>query len=255
MPTLVFLYALAVLSVATPLIAGQPFDHAHPQFAAVLTVVATNGAVDYRVLQDGPEPLNHYLRSLSEVSSADYGSWTRDQKLAFLINAYNAAVLQLVRDHYPVKSVKRIGGWFENPFRIKFIALLGQKLSLDDLEHDMIRRDFTEPRIHFALVCAARSCPPLRGEPYVAERLSAQLTEQGKLFLADRSKNRFDGKARVLYLSPIFKWFSNDFGGREEAIVAFVTPYFPEPIQKELARKPDKLRYTDYDWSLNQSRR
>src|SRR4029434_9265868 len=132
------------------------------------------------------------------------------QRIAFWINAYNAFTLRLILDHYPIASIRRIGWLPGAAFRERFIpmqGLKGETISLDDIENGTLRSAFREPRIHFALVCAARSCPPLRREAYRGADLDRQLDDQARIFLRDATKNRVDAATRTLYLSSIFKWF------------------------------------------------
>jgi len=129
----------------------------------------------------------------------------------------------------------------------------GKTVSLDHVEHEIIRKQFREPRIHFALVCAARGCPPLRPEAYTGARLDAQLEDQARAFLArSPDKNRVDVPSRTVYLSPILDWYRDDFGGTRQAVGRYVARFFPEGPAKELLQSGDfELKYTDYDWSLN----
>jgi hypothetical protein len=231
---------------------GAAFDHNYSSWAKVLQTHLQDGLVNYAALQKNTEPLDAFLREIAAVQESDFRTWSREQRIAFLINTYNAAVLRLVANHYPVSSIKRIGRWFSNPFSLRFAKLFGREVSLDDIEHGMLRPDYGEPRVHFALVCAARSCPILRAEPYVADRLNQQLDEQARAFLNDTTKNRIDLKSGTIYLSAIFKWFGQDFGSDESAILNFVTRYWPEPTQRAIAQHPFKIRYLDYDWKLNE---
>jgi hypothetical protein len=116
----------------------------------------------------------------------------------------------------------------------------------------MLRKDYREPRIHFALVCAATGCPPLRGEAFVATRLDEQLDDQAKQFLASAQKNRVDASRRTVYLSPIFKWYGEDFERKSGSILQALEPYWPEKHRAAVAAGDFKIRYTDYDWSLNE---
>lgn len=241
-----FLVANAVANAAT-------FDHSHARFQKVLQAHLQNGAVNYAGLKTNRTELDTYLKEVASVSEAEFKTWSREHKLAFLVNTYNATVLRLVIEHYPLKSIKRIGGLFGSPFRLSIIDLFGQKLSLDDLEHGIIRPQFNEPRVHFALVCAARSCPSLRNEPYTAERLTEQLQAQGKLFLNDPAKNRVDLRTGVIHFSPIFKWFAEDFTTTNGSVVAFVAEYFSAPVREELKQRKFKIKWMDYDWSLNEA--
>ena len=145
------------------------------------------------------------------MTEVEFNRWTQPQQLAFLINLYDAATLKLIVEHYPVKSIKDIGNFFKGPWKQEVVPLLGKTVTLDYLEHGVLRKKYAEPRIHFAIVCAAKGCPPLRAEAFVADRLNEQLDDQGRVFLGPKEKNRWDTHARVLYLSPIFKWFSEDF--------------------------------------------
>ena len=228
------------------------FDHTHSQFAAVLQQSLKGGLVDYPGLKASPKQLNAYLDSLDAVAEGDFAKWTQDQQLAFLINLYNASVLRLIIDHYPVKSIKKIGGFFRQPWDVDVVPYFGKVATLGYLEHEVIRKNYREPRVHFALVCAALGCPELRPEPYQPGKLDRQLTEQGQNFLRNPAKNRIDLRARVAHLSPIFKWFATDFGPDPNAVVAFVLPFVSADVQEKAKGMPLKIRYTDYDWSLNE---
>ena len=248
-------FAAAVWLVLCAGLHSEPFDHAYTNFGKVLVRHVQNGSVDYQALQKNRADLDNFLGAVSLVDAPAFKAWSREQRLSFLLNTYNAAVLQLVTDNYPASSIKRVGGWFSNPFRVKFISLFGTKSSLDDIEHGMLRPDFGEPRIHFVLVCAARSCPPLRREPYLPEKINSQLDDQARLFLNDSSKNRVDVDGHVVHLSAIFKWFREDFGTSDHAIVNFASRYWPEAIRPALAKEPFRVRYLDYDWQLNDLKR
>ena len=115
------------------------------------------------------------------------------------------------------------------------MRLFGQVTTLDQLEHGIIRKDYAEARAHFALVCAARGCPPLRANAFVGAKLDAQLDEQGKIFLGQSEKNRVDAAKRTLHLSPIFKWFAGDFEAAAGSVEKFVAPFLPEAARTALA--------------------
>jgi hypothetical protein len=247
------LFKLIILLAAAATTAAG-FDHSYAGFTEVLHRYVQDGQVDYAALRDGRAGLDSFLREAGAVKETGYKSWSREQQVAFLINVYNAGSLRLVLDHYPISSIKRIGGWFSSPFRITFIPLFGAKASLDDIEHGMLL-PFEEPRVHFALVCAARSCPPLRTEAYTAAKLNQQLEEQARLFLNDAAKNRVEPDTGTVYLSRIFKWFGDDFGVNEAAVLKSVSRYWPAATQRALAEKTFKVRYLDYDWRLNDRKR
>jgi hypothetical protein len=180
-----------------------------------------------------------------------FKSWTKEQQLAFLINLYNAETLRLIIDHYSVRSIKDIAANSEGPWELPGVSLFGKKITLNHLEHGIIRENYDEPRIHFALVCAALGCPPLRSDPYTAEKLNQQLEEQGPRFISDSTKNRVDLERRIVYLSPIFQWFPQDFVKRSGSVLVFVEAYFPGKVSNELRKWNFKIEYTNYDWSLN----
>jgi hypothetical protein len=229
----------------------QAFDHRHEKFAKVLAAQVTAGAVDYAALKSKPTDLSAYLNELAIVPEAEFKAWTPPQQVAFLINLYNASTLQLVADHYPVKSIKKIGGLFGNPWKLEVVRVWGRRISLDEVEHGLLRARYAEPRVHFALVCGAKSCPPLRGEPYIADQLDAQLTDQGRRFLQQTAKNRVDADSQTLWLSPIFQWYAGDFIKDGQTIESFVASYFGEKDASRIRAGGLKVKYTDYDWSLN----
>lgn len=231
------------------------FDHHHPQFAKVLSkFVDTQGMVAYSALKASSADLDAYLDDLAGVSREEFETWKEPERLAWLLNLYNAVTLQLILDHYPVKSIRSIGGLFSSPWKLKVVHIWGETFTLDQVEHEMIRGVFKEPRVHFALVCAAKSCPPLRAEPYVPSKLNAQLDDQGRIFLTTRAKNRVDLEAHILWLSPIFKWFEADFVGKNGSLLKFVTPYLAPVDAKAISTEEFRIKYTDYDWSLNEQR-
>ncbi len=227
------------------------FDHSHALFGKVLDAVVEDGSVDYAGLKRNPADLKAYLGQLASISRTAFGKWSEPERIAFLLNLYNAATLQLIIDHYPVESIKEIGGRWKGPWKQEVVSLFGEKVTLDHVEHDLIRKDYKEPRVHFALVCAARSCPPLRGEPYTPDKLDEQLEDQGRIFINTPSKNRVDLENRTAYLSKIFKWFSGDFEEASGSVPAFIRPYFPRDISKQLEDGEFAVEYTDYDWALN----
>lgn len=232
----------------------KPFDHSHALWGQVLRSHLRDGLVDYKALKQSPETLNDYLDQLAGVPEARFMTFSENQKVAFLINLYNATTLKLIIDHYPLKSIKDIGNRLHGPWDKKVVRLMGRTFSLDDLEHGIIRRNHLDPKIHFALVCAAVSCPPLRAEPYVPERLQEQLTDQGKVFLSDPTKNRFDEAQQTLYLSKIFEWFAKDIKRESPSVEEFILPFLPEATADRLRATKFKTKYLEYDWRLNEAR-
>ncbi|MDZ8118219.1 DUF547 domain-containing protein [Pontiella agarivorans] len=211
---------------------------------AVLRRHVVNGRIDYAALKADPAPLKRYLESAGAVSESEFRSWGEKRQLAFLINLYNAATLQLIVDHYPVKSIKDIGNWFKGPWDQPVVPRFGKILTLNQLEHEIIRPQYPDPRIHMALVCAAKGCPVLRAEAYTAERLDEQLDDQSRAYLATPAGLVVDREKGTSSISSIFKWYSDDFA----SVPAFVETYSGQTIQGL------KIRYLDYDWSLNEKR-
>ena len=232
--------------------AGAEFDQTHAIFTGVLTQYVKDARVDYAALKAHPQDLNHYLDQAAAVTKDEFKKWSEPQQIAFLSNSYNAYTLRLIVDHYPLKSIKDIGSIFSGPWDQPVVKLFGEATTLNAVEHKMLRKDYSEPRIHFALVCAAKGCPPLRSEAYVADRLNEQLDDQAKQFLATPNKNRVEAGEQVVYLSPIFKWYGGDFEKKSGSVLAALKPYWPEKAAAVLSKGDFKIRYTDYDWSLNE---
>lgn len=205
--------------------------------------VTEEGVVNYNGFKDNPK-LDQYLELLNQ--NGPRKSWSRYDKLAYWINAYNAFTVKLVSKHYPIKSIKDIkkGIPFVNTvWDIKFIVLDGDTYDLNNIEHGIIRKRFREPRIHFAVNCASESCPALLNHAYTGAKLDDQLTFQAKRFLADKTKNKIS--SNKLDLSKIFKWFKKDFT-RRSSFIEFLNKYAPTPINKSA-----KISYNKYDWRLN----
>lgn len=258
--------AMLLFTLATPASFAE-FDHG--QWHALLQQHVEefeNGKVtqfDYAAMQTKQSVLQSYLNSLAAVPRDEFDAWSYDDQLAFLINAYNAGTVALVLTEYPaIDSINDIGFFFNSPWRINIISLFGEQVSLDDIEHGMIRGwdRYQEPRIHFAVNCAAIGCPPLRGEAYVGARLQSQLEENTRLFLADRERNYFSNGS--LYVSQIFDWYEEDFDrgwfgvhSVSEFLIHYVDVLgLDTATTSALEREGIRIRYLDYDWGLNDTR-
>ena len=227
------------------------FNHDHPKLIHVLSKISDGrGGVDYSWLQKHPDELNGYLRLTGSVPRTQYQGWTKPERMAFLVNSYNASTLKLMADHYPVSSIKDIGG-ITSVWDLKVVSLFGQKITLSHLEHEMIRKEFRSPSVHFALVCGSKGCPALRKEPYTPKSLEEQFNQQAKSFLGDQEKNRVDLKKRTVYLSPIFKWYKKDFGKSDEEILKYVADHFSEAEKNAIKSGGFTISYTEYDWGVN----
>jgi Protein of unknown function, DUF547 len=246
--------------------AGDGFDHGHGVWDGLLRkhVAWADGGhasrVDYRALATQRAPLRTYLAGLSGVSRRDFDAWGRERRLAFLINAYNAYTVELVLTKYPdLASIRELGSVLRSPWKKRFIALFGGEVSLDDIEHGMIRARgaFDDPRIHMAVNCASIGCPALRPEAFTSERLDAQLDDGVSRFLSDRTRNRADAKG--LHLSKIFDWYGADFAGKAGSVAAWLAPHADllsdDPRTREALRGARlELDFLEYDWSLNAAR-
>jgi len=231
------------------------FDQEHTTWSGLLQRYVRDGVVDYASWKRGGQrDLDAYLVSLQSVCRKHYDTWSRAQKLAFWFNAYNAYTVRLVLDHYPLKSIREIGLLPYAAFRKKFIPmekLRGDTIALEDIEHKILRKDFREPRIHFAIVCASKSCPALRSEAYRAAILESQLDDAARGFVRDATKNRFDAAAGTLWLSSIFDWFDEDFERAAGSVAAFVARYADKPTASAIRAGGVRVQFLDYDWSLN----
>ncbi len=252
MKTLILL--ITAILITQPLSA---FDHSHAKFAEVLSAtVVKHGAtstVDYEWFKKNPAPLEAYLKELEAVRQGNFRKWSKEQKVAFFINAYNAYTIKLIMTEYPVDSIKDIGGFFSSPWKQGFFNLLDKVHSLDQIEHKYLREKYKEPRIHFAIVCASISCPALSGKPYLAAFLDEQLNKAQSDFLQDTSKNWYDAKTKTLYLSKIFDWFEADFTrAKGTSIKSYVAiDMAKDEAQIAAIKRAKEIEFTDYDWDLN----
>jgi hypothetical protein len=242
---------LLIVSVEAGAPGGPRFDPTHRLLNDLLRGHLTNGLVDYTALTRDPRCLDDYLASTASVCREQFDQWSREDRLAFLINVYNASTLRLVRDHYPVSSIRKIGGLFTSPWKLRVVKLWGEEWTLDEIEHGILRKEYQEPRIHFALVCAARGCPPLRTTAYVGSSLNDDLDEQGRLFLAQSAKNRVDAEANTVWLSPIFDWYGKDFLVEGKSLTDVLSRWMSPTDAAVVTSKVLKVRFTEYDWSLN----
>jgi hypothetical protein len=231
----------AILS--SPLTAGGLPDPA--PFDAVLAAHARGGGFDYRgATGQDRKRLAAYLANFADARPAEMSA---DEKKAFYVNAYNAAAIGIVLDRYPIKSIREIGGAFREIRR----RIGGEELSLDDVENRL--REFKDARIHFAIVCASESCPPLRPTAYRAETISADLDRQTRAFFNDPRKNEIDRARGRLVLSKIFEWNHAEFERDAGTVQQFVARYAADSETASwLASDRVRPRYLEYDWSLNQ---
>lgn len=218
----------------------------HSIFGDLLKSHTQNGQVNYEGFKSDEKKLGRYLSVLEKV---DPKGLDRSEQMAFYINAYNAWTIKLILSDYPgLKSIKELGTLFQSPWKKKFVKIHGKTVSLDHVENDILRPQFKDPRIHFAVNCASISCPPLLDEPFTGADLQQQLDDVTKSFINDPKSNFIKGDK--LYVSRIFKWFGEDFGND---ILGFVQSHAQGTLAQHLGNGDTKLKlkYLDYDWSLN----
>jgi hypothetical protein len=248
------------------------FDYS--DYAAVLEeYVNRRGMVDYRALKRSHVNLESFLRSVARLDRSEYRQWPRDSKVAFLVNAYNAITLKIIIDHYPIEagwlgslrypenSIRQISGVFDGIEH----TVMGRDMTLDEIEHETLREDFNEPRIHLALVCAAMSCPRLLDEPYVGPRLDEQFRSQAEDFVRWNDNFRISRSEDTVYISSIFDWFGQDFirtygteqrfsghSAKIRAVLNYLEEFVGESDRRYLRTASYDVEYIDYDWTLNE---
>ena len=242
--------------------------------ARVLSHVDSQGQVAYEILADNEDDLQAYLDHLASLDRAAFDTWPDDAKIALLSNAYNAFTLQTIVDEYPLSRGFSLGS-VAHPRGIRWIpgawdkttwTLMGEDVTLDHIEHGILRKEFDEPRLHAALVCAAKSCPPLRNEPFIATSLDAQFDDQMRRFVRSPAIGiAIDRDASEVRLSKIFDWYGEDFVSKHlpqdgygshsdkvRAVLAASSAYLDEGDRTYLRDGTYKVSYLDYDWSLNE---
>lgn len=245
---------------------AQGFDHTHAAWD-VLTKKHVRwlpdnkqSRVDYAAFAKDRAGLKKVLDAYSTVPKTEFDAWPRNERMAFLINAYNAFTVEAIRTKYPyLKSVKDLGLFGRGPWKNEFFTLLGERHHLDWIEHEQLRPKYADPRVHAAVNCASIGCPALRNESFTASKLENQLEDGMIRFLGDRTRNRVSADGRQLEVSAIFKWFREDFEKGQRGFARVEDVFARYAVQ--LTDKPDeqaKLReralpvsHLDDDWSLN----
>jgi hypothetical protein len=241
--TMSLLCSFALVFVVSPAWSEQTVDHS--LYGDLLNRYMQNALVDYEGLNQEEGKLDQYLQMLSKLQPAEL---PRNEQFALYINAYNAYTIKLILENHPVDSIKDIGGLLKSPWKMRFCNIGGEILTLDEIEHDILRPRFKDPRVHFAINCASRSCPPLLSEPYQGRLLDQQLEASARSFINDSRESRLEGN--TLYVSKIFKWFEEDFDGD---VIGFFLRYAGEDLRDRLLAHRDQIEieYLDYDWTLN----
>ncbi len=254
MKSLIFLLCLGAIS-------ARAATASHALLTAVLADHVKNGQVNYTALKSDPR----LTRYLDQLAATDAAALAGDQeRLALWLNAYNAYTLKLIIDREPAKSITEIGtGGIilgsilkTTAWDIRFADVGGKQYTLNEIEHEVIRVQFKDARAHFALNCASGSCPILRPEAYEAGQLEAQLDEQGRLFLRDSTRNRFDISTKTAHLSSIFKWYGQDFGAADRAALLAAAKFAAPEVRQAIEADPAEwtVKFLAYDWSLNDAK-
>ncbi len=218
----------------------------HEIWAELLGKYIKPGGVDYAGFKKAEDRLDQYLKLLENT---DPEKLLRNEQYAYYINAYNAWTVKLILTGYPgVKSIKDFGSILKSPWQKEWVRVNGEVVTLDYVEHEILRPRYKDARVHFAINCAAVSCPPLRSEPYLADTLDQQLDDSTRSFINDANSYKLQGN--TLYISRIFKWFSEDFN---EDALGFYLQYADGDLKEKLTLQKDrtKVKYLHYDWSLN----
>jgi hypothetical protein len=222
-----------------------PQEFSYQAFDGILHAHVKDGVVDYPGVA-ADQRFRDHLHQLGRVDPNRLP--TRQDRLAFWINAYNAFAIQGILDGYsPLTLAGRYRYFIGRGYRVG-----GETITLYDLERKLLIPDFREPRIHFAIVCASRSCPRLPSRTYRPDRLEEQLEQSARAFINDPTRNRFDRAQKVAYLSMIFKWFEEEFAEQSGSLLSYVKRYVVEPdLAKELETVPYTVQFLPYDWGLN----
>ena len=268
------LFGVAVLlafSVAASTL--EAFGVDHEKYGGLLASEVSEGMVDYSAIKEDQSVLLDYLETLRNLAVDEYEAWDREAKMALWINAYNAITIYGIVQNYPIEyggffarrrfpqnSIRQIGDFWDT----EFSDVMGGKVTLDHIEHEILRKEFGDPRIHFSLVCAAMSCPLLSGEAYAGERLDEQLENDALRFINDSDRVRLDREGNKIFLSSILKWYAEDFSyeGEEEwverykkshrGVISTVARYIDEDSAEYIRANSPKIEFLDYDWSLNE---
>jgi len=269
--------SFTIVSYGVQEVNTSEFDHSYSTYNNLLNKYVKNARVDYQGFIDSRAEFETFLKSLGEVQEGDFQNWTEQQKLAFWINAYNAFTIKAIIDHYPINRGFSVVGIFYAPSnsilqikgvwtKLQFRAV-GRMVTLDEIEHQILRKKFNEPRIHMAINCASISCPDLSNEAHRADKLEEQLTSASANFVNNPQKGvLIDQESRKVKLSKIFKWFGEDFmqnygsdvlsseySLKENAVLNFAAQYLESKKAREYVMKNRvKIGYLDYDWHLNE---
>jgi hypothetical protein len=252
----------------------QAFDHA--LFDSLLQKYVARGLVNYQALKANPVLMANYLKQLEQVDTQDFENWQREEKIVFWINAYNAITIEGILRNYPIdwggvfsrirfpqNSIRQIGDFWDTVF----IKVMGRDLTLNQIEHEILRKQFDDARIHFAIVCASIGCPVLESRAFFTEGLEQRLDQSARNFINDPEKVRLDKEKNILYLSSILDWYKEDFiasddvekyisqyDKKERGVIEIIIKLLPENKRNYIKENQPEIKYLDYDWSLNEQK-
>jgi len=262
MNRLLLVLPLALLTARDCGPSATGFDQSHAAWTRILKDHVRGDEVDYGKLKEEVlRALDEYLASLALVMPEDFAGWKREQQYAYWINAYNAYTVKTVVDAYPLGSIRELSDkektvWQQPrvPLGHLFAEAGGEKLSLDDVEHKILRPRFKDARVHAAVNCASRGCPSLRAEAFVADRLEKQLDEQTRAWLSDEGRNRYDRSRRRIEISKVFEWFRDDFVRDAGSVRAWIARHGPEEAAWIEAGEDVEIEFLEYSWALNDAK-
>ncbi|MGB2691305.1 MAG: DUF547 domain-containing protein [Thermodesulfobacteriota bacterium] len=269
--------SITIMSYGLEEVKPNNFDHSYSSYNMLLNQYVEDAKVNYEGFISQRAEFAAFLRTLGSVDENDFQTWTEEQKLAFWVNAYNAFTIKAIIDHYPIERSFSLVGIFYAPSnsilqikgvwtKLQFRAV-GKMVTLEEIEHEILRKEFNEPRIHMAINCASISCPDLSSEAYTPDKLEEQLAQASVRFVNNPQKGvSVNQDNRKVKFSKIFKWFGEDFiknygntslynnySLKENAILSFSTEYIEsEKIKQYLMNNKLKLGYLGYDWHLNE---
>lgn len=253
---------------------SNTFDHS--LYDTFLQRFVSNGFVDYNGMQKQRETLNKYLQSIKQVNPNEFENWSNNEQMVFWINAYNAITLEVILINYPIQwgslisrarfpksSIRQINKVWDTVY----IKVMGKELTLNQIEHEILRKKFHDPRIHFVIVCASIGCPKLESRAFYADGLEQRLEQAARNFISDSKQVRLDKKENTFNISSIFEWFKEDFNASatahqnyknysksERGIIEFIVSRLSKEDQQFIFNNQPKIKYLKYDWTLNEKK-
>jgi hypothetical protein len=270
---LIAISVCVVPSAALPKAADRTgFDHNHTLFDSVLQKYVENGLVDYKALLKDRKDLSRYLEQIADIDWKDYEEWSRRQKLALWLNAYNAISIEVILQYYPIGKPNIVSPYPENSIRhIEGVwdklewKVAGRMFNLDHIEHVILRKELDEPKIHFVLVCASIGCPLLESRALTADTIETRLNTAADNYINRDHKVKVDGNNGIVWFPMIFDWFGEDFedgytdkglfwdrNPTEKGLLYFIFEYVPLDQKTMLIKNEFVIKYIPYDWGLNE---